>query len=182
MGGHSQPNLPGDHQALSFSPPIVGAHSMWGVAKSPTSHGVPSRARQESDPPFPTFTHFTPSSVGAYSSSPRFPTSQSENSHGNLSEMISPRMSSRGEGERILTAVSPPSFSMYERAMEESPETQFDGPVFSIEGSFNEDDVNSFVRFCQSKPVLMLVEEELRAMHEVGASNSSSPLTRIKNL
>ena len=82
------------------------------------------------------------------------------------------------DGERVLTAVSPPSFSMYERAMHESPDPEFDGPVFSIEGSFNEDDVNSFVRFCQSKPVLLLVEDEQAAMKVV----NSSPPVQIKSL
>ena len=51
--------------------------------------------------------------------------------------------------------------------MHESPDPEFDGPVFSIEGSFaqgEETDVNAFVRFCQSRPVLMLIEDENRAM------------------
>ncbi len=70
----------------------------------------------------------------------------------------------------MLTAVSPPSFSQYEIALHESPDPEFDGPVFSIEGSFaidEESDVNSFVRFCQSKPFLTLIEDENRQMPKV---------------
>lgn len=51
--------------------------------------------------------------------------------------------------------------------MHESPDPEFDGPVFSIEGSFatgEETDVNSFVRFCQSRPVLLLIEDENKQM------------------
>lgn len=50
--------------------------------------------------------------------------------------------------------VSPPSFSMYEKALHESPDAEIDGPVFAIEGSFADDEesaVSAFVRHCQSK-------------------------------
>ncbi len=179
MEAHSQPSLI-DHARLSFSPPVVGARSMW------TESGpVPvARERQNSEPPFPSF---NPSSVGAYSSSPRgmigaysaSPRGQAAAaaaaSIAEEQQLLFPRSSGTSgvsggsaiDGDRVLTAVSPPSFSQYEIALHESPDPEFDGPVFSIEGSFavdEESDVNSFVRFCQSKPSLLLIEDENKQM------------------
>ena len=177
----SQPAL-ADHSRLSFSPPTVGAQSMWSDARS--SAPAPSRDRQNSEPPFPSFAPMTPSShsasprvLGAYSASPRGQSLAAAalamaGAGAGGEEVL---FSRQGDGERVLTAVSPPSFSMYERALHESPDPEFDGPVFSIEGSFaadEETDVNSFVRFCQSKPVLLLVEDENRQLMPSGPSSS----------
>lgn len=120
----SQPALL-EHDRLSFSPPAVGATSMWstngersgggGGAVQSSSAGreaVGPRDRQHSEPPFPSF---TPSSVGATagfsaSPSPRVP-AYSVSPHAPDEALASLPRTSAGDGERVLTAVSPPSFS-----------------------------------------------------------------------
>lgn len=55
--------------------------------------------------------------------------------------MAAVRSSTSDGGERVLTATSPPTFSMYERAMHESPDPELDGPMFAFEQSFAADEV-----------------------------------------
>ena len=158
----SHPNLT-KYERLSFSPPVVGAHSLWEDERD--MRKIKPRERQLSEPPFPIYDRHTPrsgsipshSQIEAFSISPREDLS--------IDTILGRTSESRDDFERVLTAVSPPSFSMYEKALHESPVPEYDGPVFSIEGSFSKDDeadVNSFVRFCQSKPTLSMIELEKR--------------------
>ena len=106
---HSQPTL-ADHSRLSFSPPVVGATSMWTETRpgSAVQSASAGRDRQNSEPPFPSF---NPSSVGAFSSSPRVTAFSVSPLGPDEMLMALPRSSSGADGERVLTAVSPPSFS-----------------------------------------------------------------------